>query len=64
MTRIQLLVSNYLFAAALLFGPSAPALAETDTEMIVNGSPAPGGKFPYQVRLYASLDDDKGFCGG
>ena len=40
------------------------ALAEEDTEMIVNGKVAPDGKFPYQVRLYASLEDDKGFCGG
>jgi secreted trypsin-like serine protease len=40
------------------------ALAEEDTEMIVNGKIAPEGKFPYQVRLYASLEDEKGFCGG
>jgi len=41
-----------------------PALAEDDTEMIVGGKPAPEGKYPYQVRLYGSLEDDKGFCGG
>ena len=40
------------------------ALAEEDTEMIVGGKPAPDGKFPYQVRLYSSLEDEKGFCGG
>lgn len=40
------------------------ALAEEDTEMIVNGKLAPEGKFPYQVRLYASPEDEKGFCGG
>jgi secreted trypsin-like serine protease len=40
------------------------AFAEEDTEMIVGGKPAPAGKFPYQVRLYASLEDEKGFCGG
>jgi secreted trypsin-like serine protease len=40
------------------------ALAEEDTEMIVGGKPAPDGKFPYQVRLYASADDERGHCGG
>jgi len=40
------------------------AFAEEDTEMIVGGKPAPDGKFPYQVRLYSSLEDEKGFCGG
>ncbi len=32
--------------------------------MIVSGTEAPEGKFPYQVRLYFSMDDEKGFCGG
>ena len=40
------------------------AFAEEDTEMVVGGKPAPDGKYPYQVRLYASMEDDKGFCGG
>jgi secreted trypsin-like serine protease len=35
-----------------------------DNEMIVSGTEAPDGKFPYQVRLYISMDDDRGFCGG
>jgi secreted trypsin-like serine protease len=35
-----------------------------DNEMIVSGTEAPEGKFPYQVRLYSSLEDGKGFCGG
>jgi secreted trypsin-like serine protease len=39
------------------------ALAE-DTEMIVGGTPAPERKYPYQVRLYESIEDDKGHCGG
>jgi secreted trypsin-like serine protease len=41
-----------------------PALAEDDTEMIVGGTPAEEGKYPYQVRLYDSLEDEKGSCGG
>ena len=32
--------------------------------MIVAGSEAPEGKYPYQVRLYSSMDDKIGFCGG
>ena len=35
-----------------------------DNEMIVAGTEAPDGKFPYQVRLYASASDLRGFCGG
>ncbi len=64
MMRVLALVSNYLLASALLFGLTAPALAETDTEMIVGGQPAAQGKYPWQVRLYESMDDDIGFCGG
>jgi secreted trypsin-like serine protease len=32
--------------------------------MIVAGSEAPEGKYPYQVRLYSSKEDKIGFCGG
>jgi secreted trypsin-like serine protease len=32
--------------------------------MIVAGTEAAEGKFPYQVRLYSSIEDDGGFCGG
>jgi secreted trypsin-like serine protease len=32
--------------------------------MIVGGQPAPEGKYPWQVRLYESMDDRIGFCGG
>jgi secreted trypsin-like serine protease len=63
MTRVQVL-SNFLLAAALLSGTAAPALSETDTEMIVGGEPAAPGKYPFQVRLYESMDDTIGFCGG
>jgi secreted trypsin-like serine protease len=50
-------------ALAVLLTASGLARSE-DNEMIVGGSEAPEGKFPYQVRLYFSMDDDKGFCGG
>ena len=32
--------------------------------MIVGGTAAPDGKYPWQVRLYRSDDDTVGFCGG
>ena len=35
-----------------------------DTEMIVNGKPATKGQYPYQVRIYDTMDDPYGFCGG
>jgi secreted trypsin-like serine protease len=63
MKRVHVL-SNLLLAAGLVCGLNAPALGETDTEMIVGGEPAPEGKYPWQVRLYDSMDDQIGFCGG
>ncbi len=63
MTRVQVL-SNILLAAGLVCALNAPALGETDTEMIVGGAPAEPGKYPWQVRLYESMDDEIGFCGG
>src|SRR5687768_11130509 len=54
---------RFLLSAVLTFGTIPPALAE-DTEMIVGGTPAPDGKYPWQVRLYSAMDDDKGLCGG
>jgi secreted trypsin-like serine protease len=63
MTRVQVL-SNILLAAGLVCAVNAPALGETDTEMIVGGAPAEPGKYPWQVRLYESMDDEIGFCGG
>jgi len=62
MKRVYVL-SN-LVLAAFVFGLSAPALGETDTEMIVGGEPAAQGKYPWQVRLYETMDDGIGFCGG
>ena len=62
MTRL-----SSVFLVLLLFGFSACGAAaedQADTEMIVGGKPAKAGKFPYQVRLYASREDEKGFCGG
>ncbi len=55
--------ARFLLSAVLSFWVIAPALAE-DTEMIVGGKPAPEGKYPWQVRLYESMSDHKGLCGG
>jgi secreted trypsin-like serine protease len=49
---------------ALSCGSLAFAGDEPDTMMIVGGKEAPEGKFPYQVRLYSSMEDEKGHCGG
>ncbi len=32
--------------------------------MIVGGHPADEGKYPWQVRIYSTMDDNVGFCGG
>lgn len=61
MTR---LVSLILVLLGPLYATVAMAEDRPDTEMIVGGHPAKPGKFPYQVRLYASAEDEKGFCGG
>jgi secreted trypsin-like serine protease len=63
MTRsgLALACSLSLFAMASAF---VSAWAEEDVEMIVGGTPAPEGKYPYQARLYDPVEDDKGFCGG
>lgn len=57
---------SFASAVCLLVATSsfASALAEEDVEMIVDGALAPEGKYPYQVRLFDSLDDEKGSCGG
>jgi secreted trypsin-like serine protease len=61
--RVALPLAGALTPLVMAFALT-PALAEDDTEMIVGGKPAPEGKYPYQVRLCSSLEDDKGFCGG
>jgi secreted trypsin-like serine protease len=50
--------------AGLAAALSGQALGQTDTEMIVGGTAAPDGAYPWQVRLYSSTDDQIGFCGG
>ncbi|HSA67256.1 MAG TPA: serine protease [Methyloceanibacter sp.] len=49
---------------ALLGIAGGHALAAEDNEMIVAGTEAPEGKYPWQVRLYSSVNDQRGFCGG
>jgi secreted trypsin-like serine protease len=64
MTRLDALLAGSALALSLCFTPAGFAAAGDDTEMIVDGTPAPEGKYPYQVRIYKSLEDDKGGCGG
>ena len=64
MSRAYILVSRLLLLAGLISGLSGQALGETDTKMITGGTEAPEGKYPWQVRLYSSMDDKIGFCGG
>ena len=63
MTRVSVLAS-LLTIMGLAFTLPAPALGADDTEMIVGGTPAPDGKYPWQVRIYGSMNDTIGFCGG
>jgi secreted trypsin-like serine protease len=63
MTRVHLVLAGLLSFG--LFGAMQPAsFAAGGTEMIVAGSEAPEGKYPYQVLLYSSKEDKIGFCGG
>jgi secreted trypsin-like serine protease len=64
MTRVHVLVSQLLLLAGFVCGVHGQALAQSDTDMIVGGHPADEGKYPWQVRLYSSMDDNVGFCGG
>ena len=63
MTRVHVLVAGLLVVLGAWCQWQGAALAE-DTEMIVNGTPAPDGKYPWQVRIYSSMEDQFGFCGG
>jgi secreted trypsin-like serine protease len=62
MTRVLKLVACSLLMVGLS-GLQSLAHAD-DNEMIVGGKVAPEGKYPWQVRIYASMNDDKGRCGG
>ena len=64
MRRVNVLVSQLLLLAGLMVGVNGQAFGGTDTEMIVGGTAAPDGKYPWQVRLYSNMDDTIGFCGG
>jgi secreted trypsin-like serine protease len=61
--RVNFLAAGLGVALGVFLVAGGIARSE-DNEMIVSGTEAPEGKFPYQVRLYRSMADDKGFCGG
>ncbi len=63
MTKPRSIAACLCAALGMLAGLTGIARSE-DNEMIVAGTEAPDGKFPYQVRLYASDSDLRGFCGG
>jgi trypsin len=63
MTRVHVVLAS-LLSLGLLGTTLSASFAAGDTEMIVAGSEAPEGKYPYQVRLYSSMEDEVGFCGG
>jgi secreted trypsin-like serine protease len=64
MMRVTVLVSQLLLLHGLVSLSLGAAFAKTDTEMIVGGKAVEDGKYPWQVRLYSSMDDQIGFCGG
>ena len=64
MTRVYVIVAELLLLSALAWGLRPTALAADDTEMIVGGHPVDPGKYPWQVRIYSTMDDKVGFCGG
>jgi secreted trypsin-like serine protease len=64
MRRVNVPVTRLLLLAGLMVGVNGQAFGGTDTEMIVGGTAAPDGKYPWQVRLYSNMDDEVGFCGG
>jgi secreted trypsin-like serine protease len=63
MMRVPVLFAGLLVLLGVVCRPPSAARAE-DTEMIVAGTEAPEGKYPYQVCLYSSMADNMGFCGG
>src|SRR5262245_32328217 len=64
MTRVYGPVARLLLLAGLILSMQGRALAETDTDMIVGGTLAADGKYPWQVRIYSDMNDEVGFCGG
>jgi secreted trypsin-like serine protease len=64
MTRAYIAAAGLMLLAGFVAPPISQALAETDTDMIVGGRPAEEGKYPWQVRIYSTMDDKIGFCGG
>jgi secreted trypsin-like serine protease len=64
MTQVKALVAQVLLFVAMIVAASASAAAGSSTEMIVGGHPVEDGKYPWQVRLYTSVNDKVGFCGG
>src|SRR5581483_6603355 len=63
MTRVCEFAAYSLLTLGVMCALQGLARAD-DNEMIVGGKIAPEGKFPWQVRIYASMQDDKGRCGG
>ena len=63
MNKVCSIAAGTSLALGLLVALAGLARSE-DNEMIVAGSEAPDGKYPYQVRLYSSVEDKFGFCGG
>jgi secreted trypsin-like serine protease len=63
MTPVRVLIAGLVVLPGVWCHLPGAALAE-DTEMIVNGTPVPEGKYPWQVRIYSSMEDERGFCGG
>ena len=47
MRRVKVLVPRLLLLAGLMVGVNGQAFGETDTEMIVGGTAAPDGKYPW-----------------
>src|SRR5262245_13240259 len=64
MTRVTTVVPQFLLLVGIIAGTPTQALAQTNTEMIVGGEEVKDGQYPWQVRLYASFEDEIGFCGG
>ncbi len=59
------MISRLAIAVVVAIGVTATAAdARINSLFIVGGQPAPDGAWPWQVRLFDSLDPQSGFCGG